>query len=90
MDYYDNEYNSNSKGNYNSSYNSIPPNDDVVSLGTWILILIVLAIPIINIIVILVLAFGSSNENLNNFGRACLILIAIGLFLGVFLGACSY
>jgi hypothetical protein len=65
-------------------------NDDVVSVGTWIIILIVVAIPIINIIVLLILAFGDHNENLKNFAKASLILIVVGFFLAVLLSACTY
>lgn len=54
--------------------------DEVVSLGTWIILLIVLAIPIINFIVYLVLALGDHNENLKNFAKASLLLMLIAIF----------
>ncbi|TFB22905.1 hypothetical protein E3U55_06605 [Filobacillus milosensis] len=63
--------------------------DEVVSLGAWILILILTAIPIVNIITVLVLAFGHDNENLNNYGKAALILMVLGLFLAMLTGGCS-
>jgi hypothetical protein len=46
-------------------------NDDVISVGKWVLLLIILAIPIINLIVLLVLAFGNDNINLKNFAQGC-------------------
>lgn len=64
-------------------------NDDVVSIGTWILIMIATLIPIISIIVTLVLAFGQSNENLKNYGKAALIIWGIGLLLVFMFGGCS-
>ena len=82
----------NSSNNYNN-YNKGPSNnyDDegVVGVGTWLGVLVVTAIPIINIIVMLFLAFGSSNANLKNYGKASLILIVIVMFLSVLLGGCS-
>ncbi|MGP4073546.1 hypothetical protein ACTWQB_13430 [Piscibacillus sp. B03] len=54
--------------------------DEVVSLGTWVILLIVLAIPIINFIVYLVLALGDHNENLKNFAKASLLLMLIAIF----------
>lgn len=53
--------------------------DEVVGIGIWVLISIVLAIPVVNLIGMLYLAFGADNKNLNNFGKAGLILIGIAL-----------
>lgn len=64
-------------------------NEDPVSLGEWVIILIVLAIPVINIIALFVLAFGWDNENISNFGKASLILIGVGLVLTFLLASCQ-
>lgn len=63
--------------------------DEVVSIGSWIGISILLAIPLVNIITILYLAFGSTNENLKNFGKAALIIMVIGIALSILVAACS-
>ncbi|TAH45845.1 MAG: hypothetical protein EYC71_05730 [Gammaproteobacteria bacterium] len=55
----------------------------VMSLGDWIITMIVLAIPLVNIIMLFVWGFSSStNPNKANFCKAYLIffLIAIVLF----------
>ncbi|WP_047986156.1 hypothetical protein [Ornithinibacillus californiensis] len=88
MNYYDNEYQNRHVDAYKQS-ESFYGDDDVVSIGQWILILIGISIPFIGLIVTLILAFGSNNENLKNFGKAVLILMIFGLFFGVLLGACS-
>ncbi|GEL78355.1 hypothetical protein [Tenuibacillus multivorans] len=92
MDYYNEYYNQylNEQGNEkiknqkNFSGNRNYYDDDVVSIGTWILILILTAIPFINIIALLVLAFGSHNENLKNYAKAVLILMVIVILLSIF------
>ena len=82
----DSDYN-----NYDRDYDhSRYADDEVVSIGVWIVVLIVLAIPIINIIALLVLAFGNHNENLKNFAKASLILGGIGLLLAILVSGCSY
>lgn len=68
---------------------SIDDMDYVVPIGMWIGISILLAIPIVNIISMLFLAFGSSNKNLSNYGKAGLILIGISLVLIILLRACG-
>lgn len=89
LNYYDNE---NQNDNIDAHHQSeiFFGDDDVVSIGQWILIIIGIGIPFIGIGVAIYLAFGATNENLNNFGKALLILMVIGLFLAVLLGACSY
>lgn len=64
----------------------------VVSLGDWLVTLLLLAIPIVNIIVLIVWAVsGSTNPNKGNFAKATLIVMAITvvlwtLFLGSIIG----
>lgn len=64
-------------------------NSDVVSIGQWIMILIVLAIPFVNIIMVFVFAFGWDNETINNFGKATLIMMLIGVVLVVLFSSCG-
>ncbi|SDY77541.1 hypothetical protein SAMN05660462_00867 [Proteiniborus ethanoligenes] len=75
------------KPNYYSG--SSGDSDDVVSMGTWVMVLILTGIPIINIIAVLVMAFGSGNKNIKNYGKAALIIIGISILLGILLAACS-
>ncbi|QHE52604.1 hypothetical protein [Pontibacillus sp. HMF3514] len=49
----------------------------IVSVWLWIFILILTAIPIINLISLLTLAFFVQNKNLQNYGRASLVVIVI-------------
>jgi hypothetical protein len=54
-----------------------------MSVGEWLITIIVLAIPVINIIFYLYWAFTSSgNLNRRNYCRAALIIVVI--FLGIF------
>lgn len=80
-----------SNNNYNQNYygKGSGGNEDVVSTGTWVLILILTAIPIVNIISVFVMAFGTQNENIKNYGKAALIIMGIGLALAFLFGACS-
>lgn len=63
-------------------------NEPPISLGDWILTLIVLAIPCVNIIMLFVWGFSSgTNTSKKNFCRAYLIFILIGIVLTFILGA---
>lgn len=56
--------------------------EEVMSVGDWMLILIVLAIPIVNIIAYLIWAFSSdTNKNKQNFSRATLAFVPIWILL---------
>lgn len=65
-------------------------NDDVMTVGEWIGVLIVLAIPILNILMYFVWGFSdSTNKNLQNFSRATLIIGAVLIGFGALLGGCA-
>lgn len=56
--------------------------DATMSVGDWIITLVVLAIPLVNIVMFLVWAFaGSTNINRQNYCRAALILAVIGFVI---------
>lgn len=58
--------------------------EDIMSVGDWMLTLIVLAIPIVNIIMYFVWAFGSNtNKNKQNFCKATLAFIPIWILLAL-------
>lgn len=78
--YYQNYYDTGNRGGGGT--------EDVVSIGTWILILIITAIPVINIISFFIMAFGIENENIRNFGKASLIVVGVGIVLAILLGGC--
>lgn len=63
------------------------PNKAVMTMGEWLITLIVLAIPCVNVIMYFVWAFGNGNENRKNFCRAGLIVMAIGIVLSFILYA---
>ena len=57
-----------------------------LSVGEWMLTIIVLGIPVVNVIMYLVWAFGDGNVNRRNFCRASiyLFLIVMGLYILLF------
>lgn len=52
-------------------------NTEVMTMGEWVITLIVGAIPCVGLIMLFVWAFGNGNENRKNFCRAQLIVSAI-------------
>ncbi|SHJ81155.1 hypothetical protein SAMN02745248_00999 [Hathewaya proteolytica DSM 3090] len=74
--------------NHNVKYGGHGDNNDVVSIGTWIAILILTAIPILNIIGLLVMAFSQGNKNIKNFAKATLLVAAILVIFGMMFKAC--
>jgi len=59
-----------------------------LSVGDWLITLIVLAVPILNIVLYLYWAFFSNgNKGRVNFCRASLILMLVGLFLVIVLSS---
>lgn len=89
MDY--NEYNY--KQTHFDSRGHTPPRNSwdtsEVTLGTWIVVLLLVAIPVVGFIVLLVLAFGDHNVSLKNFARASLIFLVVGFFLTMLGVGCS-
>ena len=58
----------------------------VLSLGDWIITLIVLAIPLVNLVMLFVWGFGSkTNPNKANFCKAYLVIMAIFFVLYILL-----
>lgn len=60
-----------------------PQLEPVLTLGDWIITLIVLAIPCVNIVMLFVWGFGQGNTNRRNYCRAALIFAAVGLVLSL-------
>lgn len=62
----------------------------VMSLGDWIITMIVLAIPLVNIIMLFVWGFSSStNPNKANFCKAYLIFMLIAIVLFFVMGGAA-
>jgi len=74
-------YNNENVQGVQNSYSD--PNKSVMSMGEWLITLIVMVIPCVNIVMMLVWGFGSGNENRKNFCRASLIMIAIQAVLAI-------
>lgn len=75
--------------NNNFEQTNLQPNDGQqlevpMTLGDWIITLIVLAIPCVNIIMMFVWGFGKEgNTSRRNYCRAALIFAAISIVLGL-------
>jgi DNA mismatch repair ATPase MutL len=75
---YNQNYNS-SQNNYGNSQLEAP-----MSLGDWIITMIIVAIPCVNIIMLFIWAFGhNTNTNKKNYSRATLIFMLISAVLGL-------
>lgn len=58
-----------------------------VSIGNWIITLIILVIPLVNIIMLFVWAFNrNTNITKANWAKASLILLAVWILLGIIFG----
>lgn len=75
-------------GSYNQGYN---PNDQlapVMSVGEWMITLIIMAIPLVGIIMYFVWAFGDgTNPSKKNFCKAGLIFMLISVVLSILFAA---
>lgn len=60
-------------------------NNSPMTVGRWMITLIVLMIPIVNIVMMLVWAFGSGNECRSNYSKALLIFILISVAVVILL-----
>jgi len=66
----------------------VGPTDLPLSVGDWLITLIVLAVPILNIVLYLYWAFFSKgNQGRINFCRASLVLVSVGLFVVIVFSA---
>ena len=55
----------------------------VMSVGQWMLTMLIMMIPFVNIVMLFVWAFGSGNQNRRNWSRASLIYAVIGIVIMV-------
>lgn len=82
--YQDNyNYNVGNNTGYNQDYNE-GFDTSPMSMGDWVLTLLLMSVPCLNIIFCCIWAFGKSgNLNRRNFCRAQLIFIVIGIVIGI-------
>lgn len=68
--------------------------EEPLSIGQWMLTLLIMAIPCVSFIMLFVWGFGSGNQSRANFCKACLIwwLIMIGMvvFIGIIAAPMSF
>jgi uncharacterized membrane protein YdbT with pleckstrin-like domain len=71
--------------NQYQNYNPTPEkNQSVVSIGDWIVTLLIMIIPLLNIIMLFVWAFGGGTaESKSNWAKAMLIFMLIGFVLSI-------
>ena len=62
--------------------------EEPMSLGSWVITLILSVIPIVGLIMLIVWAVSAESVNKRNFARANLIIM-IAVYVIVFLGACA-
>ncbi len=68
------------------SYRSSPGDAPVMSIGNWIVTMLIMIIPLVNIIMLIVWAASSTeNPNRKNWAVAQLIFMAIGVLLWIML-----
>jgi len=72
-----------------AAYTTPAPYEDAspLSIGSYLIMMIVSVIPIVNLVMLFVWGFGNSNRNRKNYARAQLIVLAIGIVLSIIFGA---
>jgi len=66
--------------NFNTASRQLPE----ISLGDWVLTLLILAIPLLNIVMLCVWAFGGgTHPSKSNFAKAALLWMVIGFVLSI-------
>lgn len=62
-------------------------NKSVVTIGDWVITMIIMMIPLVNLIMLFVWAFGSgTSESKANWAKASLIFMLIGIILSILFG----
>lgn len=73
-----------SDNNYQNNYSY---DSSVMTVGQWIVTMLLLAIPVVNIVLLFVWAFsGNTNLNKRNYCRATLIIGAVAIVLSLIIG----
>ena len=83
-----NTYEYNTDYNYTPSQNYDSQDNHVMSVGQWLLVILVTMIPCVGVVLYLVWAFNNGgNPNRKNYCRAWLIYFVIQAVLGLIIGA---
>ncbi|MFV0419186.1 MAG: hypothetical protein ACK5KT_10715 [Dysgonomonas sp.] len=62
-------------------------NKSVVSIGDWVITMIIMMIPLVNLIMLFVWAFGSgTSESKANWAKASLIFMLVGIIISILFG----
>lgn len=81
MDNYQGQNEMPNGGMPNAGMTNGAPLETPLSLGEWLITLIVLAIPCVGLVMMFVWGFGEGNTSRKNYCRAALIMTAIGIVL---------
>lgn len=65
----------------------VPQTDNDVSIGDWLITMLLCAIPIVNIVMIIVWAATAKKKSKKNWAIATLIVMVIGIVLSFLFGA---
>lgn len=65
----------------------VPQSDNDVSIGDWLITMLLCAIPIVNIVMIIVWAATAQKKSKKNWAIATLIVMVIGIVLSFLFGA---
>lgn len=84
MDQNNNEQENSMQQNYNQANNSGPYLEPPMTMGDWLITLLILAIPCVNIVMMFIWGFGSGgNTSRKNYCRAALVFALIGIVISV-------
>lgn len=86
-----NQNEQNQQNQFNQTYgqgqqpyqNFMPVDNSPLSMGQYLVMMLLMFIPLVNIILLFVWGFGDYNVNKKNFARAQLIIMAISIVLGI-------
>lgn len=69
---------------FNSEFDTLEANNKVVSVGDWMITILIMVIPIVNFVMLFVWALSSSTpKSKSNWAKATLIWMAIGAALAI-------
>lgn len=69
-------------------YNDSSYRKEPLTVGQWVLTIFLLAIPLVNIILLFIWAFGGHKDERENFAKASLLWMLLGLLGTVLLISC--
>lgn len=80
--------NSSNNNNYNVNPVTMDTPQEIVTLGDWIVTILLQCIPIVNIIMLFIWAFSKkTNKNKSNYAKAQLIFVLIAFVISIAFGS---